>query len=85
MIYNYPKLPVIPAEINGPLGRFLGSRHTSSRLVFGSLGKLTAHPERKGKRLPFATIVQGRYVLVLRRVTVGWENIETVTAVVVEK
>ena len=33
-----PRLPVIPPEVNGVSGMFLGSSHTSSRLVFGSLG-----------------------------------------------
>ena len=35
-----PRLPVIPAQVNGLFGRFLGSSHISSRLVFGSPGHM---------------------------------------------
>ena len=49
-----PSLPVIPAQVKGLLGRFSGSSHTSSRLVFGSLGsrildffRFQSHPQKR--------------------------------------
>ena len=38
VVWCIPSLPVIPPEVNGVLGMFLGSSHTSSLSVFGSLG-----------------------------------------------